>query len=58
MAKKQASPRQPDWNDALDTDGDMTVPVEEQAFLLPDDWDPFTHTDGRDPDDPIIEDED
>ena len=58
MAKKEVAPRTPSWDDALDTDGDMTVPVEEQAFLLPDDWDPFTHTDGRDLDDPIIEDED
>ena len=48
MAKKQTRTDATTytWDDALDEDGNETVPMEEQAFLLPDDWDPSTDTNG------------
>lgn len=47
MAKQQPATKAITWDEALDVDGNPTVPMEDQAFLLPDDWDPSTTTDGR-----------
>ena len=41
-----ANPTTRTWEEALDTDGNPTVPLEEQVYLLPDDWDPSSDTNG------------
>ena len=41
-----AKPRSQTWNDATDVDGNLTVPEIEDAYLLPNDWDPSTDTNG------------
>ena len=48
MAKKQTHSDTSTFNDDdhLDADGNMTVPMEDQYFLLPDNWDPGTDTNG------------
>ena len=47
MANQQSAPQTASWDEALDVDGNPTVPLEEQLFLLPNDWDPSSTTDGR-----------
>ena len=43
MAKKDSDDK---FDEALDVDGNPTVPMEDQLFLLPADWDPSTDSNG------------
>ena len=49
MAKSKVLITQTDTDpaeDGIDEDGDQTVPPEEQLFLLPGGWNPFSTTNG------------